>query len=95
MLLGEDYTKKTGENAVENELGNYFMEPFPSLEWNPLQRWKVNAQCCPRLAKLAKNYLPVHLSILCASRMSVFYCWAYSVMLKTDTRAYQHVHFSQ
>ncbi|KAG6937634.1 hypothetical protein G0U57_009221 [Chelydra serpentina] len=47
MLLGEDYTNE--ENAVENELENYFREPCPSLECSPLVWWEVNTQRFPKL----------------------------------------------
>ncbi|KYO28673.1 hypothetical protein Y1Q_0000834 [Alligator mississippiensis] len=69
VLLGEDYSKKTDGNAVENELESYFREPCPSLECNPLEWWKVNAPRFPRLAKLARSYLCIPGSSVPAERV--------------------------
>ncbi|XP_014437169.1 calcyclin-binding protein isoform X2 [Pelodiscus sinensis] len=57
MLLGEGYTEKENEDAVEKELEDYFREPCLSLESSPLEWWKMNGQRFPRLAKLANSYL--------------------------------------
>lgn len=46
---------KTDENAVENELENYFRKPCPSLVCTTLGWWKVNTQRFPRLEKLTKS----------------------------------------
>ncbi|XP_064414915.1 E3 SUMO-protein ligase ZBED1-like [Latimeria chalumnae] len=68
-LLGEDYyTEKEEENAVENELENYFREPCPTLDCSPLEWWKINAQRFPRLVKLAKSYLCIPGSSVPAER---------------------------
>ncbi|XP_064414839.1 E3 SUMO-protein ligase ZBED1-like [Latimeria chalumnae] len=69
-LLGEDYyTEKEEENAVENELENYFREPCPTLDCSPLEWWKINAQRFPRLVKLAKSYLCIPGSSVPAERV--------------------------
>ena len=57
MLLGDNYSAPQQQSDPQAEVDNFLRRPSPSLESNPLDWWKRNQTCFPRLAPLARQYL--------------------------------------
>ncbi|XP_078025234.1 E3 SUMO-protein ligase ZBED1-like [Epinephelus lanceolatus] len=59
LLLGDDYsTPKQGDDP-KAAVDTYMRDNLPSLDTNPLDWWKIQQTCFPRLATLARRYLCV------------------------------------
>ena len=55
----EDRTRMSIREKAELEMKRYLQEPSPSIDENPLNRWKQNHSQFPAIAKLAKQVIRV------------------------------------